>query len=60
MIYTSIDSNVDVWQANTRQGDYVVVITSLDNPSIEGNLREIHTYNYWPFLRGDMDTLCAK
>lgn len=58
--YNMIETNLDTWQASARQGDYVVVITPLDNPKLAGNLREIHTYNYYPFLRGDMDTLCAK
>jgi len=55
-IYEKMD-----WEQKVHSGDYVVVrITAPENGGTVGNLREIHAYNYWPFLRGDLNTLCAK
>jgi len=61
-VYTAIETNLDVWRGQIKQGDYVVVRMATKENGVRsvGKLREIHTYNYWPFLRGDMDTLCAK
>lgn len=56
-VVTSLDS----WRDIARKGDYiVVVITTPEMGGTEGNLREIHSYNYWPFLHGPMEALCAK
>lgn len=53
--------SIDDWNAYMKSGDYVVVQISIKEQGGEvGNLREAHAYNYWPFLRGDINTLCAK
>lgn len=57
----TIITTIDSWQKMTRTGDYIVVIiTPPGTGGTVGNLREIHSYNYWPFLRGPMEVLCAK
>lgn len=59
--YTMIVASLDLWQSKARQGDYVVVrIAASENGGTPGNLREIHAYNYWAFLRGDINILCAR
>lgn len=50
--------NVDDWKKKVSVGDLVVITIARDG--VLGNLREIYTYNFWPFLHKDLQTLCAK
>lgn len=46
------------WLGKVRLGDLVVV--TIGKNEIKGSLKEIYTYNYWPFLYTDQKIQCAK
>jgi hypothetical protein len=49
------------WSQKSRLGDWVnVIIADADHGGTKGHLREIYTYNYWPFMQQDIHTQCAK
>jgi hypothetical protein len=49
------------WEKNTNVGDFVVIRTSKAGMGgTLNNLREIHSYNYWPFILNDISIACSK
>jgi len=57
----NVFNSLKEWRELSKAGDYLVFkISTINNGGITGNLREIRSYNYLPFLEGDINTLCKK
>lgn len=54
LVYFDMNS----WKEKVHVGDLVGIIIARDG--VPGNLREIYTYNFWPFLQKDPRTQCEK
>jgi len=56
-----IDFVMSKWRKKVHQGDFVsIVVAGVKHGGTLGNLREIYTYNRWPFVQGDLEVQCAK
>lgn len=54
-------ASLNEWRSVAKAGDYLVIkIATIENGGTLGNLREVRSYNYLPFLEGDIYTLCEK
>lgn len=61
VIGRDIITDMNIWRHRAKAGDYVrVKLTKPGAGGIEGNLREIYTYNFWLFMHDGAEARCAK
>ncbi len=54
-------SDINIWLKDVHQGYFVsIVATSAGQGGTVGNLREIHAYNWWPFMPESLEVSCVK
>lgn len=55
------DPSLSDWENNVEVGDYImVVVTTEDMGGTKGNLREVLSLDWWPFLQKGMEEECKK
>jgi hypothetical protein len=55
-------ADIDLWKKNVKPGDYVVAVAEDvgQNVAGKGRLKEVWAYDWWPFLRVNMEEWCER